>query len=702
MRGAAAIAAALLTAGPGTGLAQSDAPWLRIGEGRLAVQPGATVEVCGTGHLEFVDGRKGIAVGTAEVRVDGGGEAVWADVPVEVRGPGIGHWLVRRAAGFPAIDGTTIRDTEDRGSAAVDAADPTRFWLRVDAAGEAVFFQPEAGPADCGFRDAPAPGDVSGSTDSDTARRIDRALARFADYGFSGAILVAREDGETILAAGYGLADRERAVPDRAATLFELGSLTKQFTAAAILRLAERGVLTVEDSLGGTWDLRPPIAGITLHQLLSHTSGLPEDFPVAPASRAAVVNRLRDLELEFAPGEGFRYSNLGYVVLAALIEEKTGAAYRDVLDELFFDPLGLDRIEVWREGLWPDSLVAIGYSGTFGSGQALDPHPVRPAGWDLLGASGVVGSLPELHRWIVALRGGAVLDEASLQRMFTPVHGEFGYGWLMYETDRGTPGIIHGGDTEGVQSYAAVFPDEDLVVLIAVNDRRGWRGPVFDTVVDLALGREVPPLPPPTVAVDAPELESWSGTYRLPGGRIDVHPTDEGLLLGAEGQAAVSLVTSPRAEERAELEIRNAAAEAFMTALTAGDSAAVRETLAESGRHDAFFDVVWSALTEGHGQLAGYEVLGTAPDRAGREITFVRLRFPDGEETLRLVWRPHLDGWGTGGERPRREFRPVGPDTFATYDLFGARTIRIRFRETDGGPAIEFLDAPEAPLARDG
>lgn len=689
MKGIGPLAAALLTAVPGAALAQpAEVSWIRIEARRLLVQPGTTVEICGAGHLEFIDGRRAIAIRPgAVVRVAGenGTQRESGSAVVEIRGPGSDRWIVRRTARLPISGGTTIRDSKGSGSAAVDASAPTRFWLAVEPDGRAVFFQPDDGGAAC---------DSEGA--SDVAHRIDRTLDRFSDYGFSGAALVARA-GDLIFTGGYGLADREREIPVRPSTIFEVGSLTKQFTAAAVLRLAERGLLSIDDTLGATWSLPAPVAGITIHQLLSHTSGLPEDFPEPPVSRAAVVDALRRID---PAGEGFAYSNLGYVVLAALIEEKTDATYANVLEDLFFEPLALESTGVYRPDAWPDALLAVGYSGTFGSGLALDPHPVRPTGWDLLGASGVVASLPDLHRWVRALWGGEVLGEESLRRMFTPYQEEFGYGWIVYETARGTRGILHGGDTRGVQSYAGIYPDEDLVVLLAVNDRRGWRGPVYDTVVGLALGQEVRELPPPTADLETRELDRWSGAYRLPdGARIEVRPTGDGLVLGAEGQSAVALVTSPSAEERAALEERNAAAAAFMAALSAGDSAAVREDLAPSGRPESF-GVVWSALTEGHGPLTAYEVLGTAPDRASRRITFVRLHFDDGHETLRLVWRPHLDGWGTGGERPRREFRPLGEAQFATYDIFSGRTIRIRFHEEGGGRAIEFLDAPEAPRAR--
>lgn len=697
-RPATALAlAALVLAGSATaGLAQEAEPWARIEGARIAVQPGSTVEVCGTGHLAFVDGRRTIeAPPGAAVRIPGGtDEPVRGDVAIEIRGPGESRWIVRRSPGLPAPGGTTIRDPEGGGPASIYAAEPTRFWLAVGEGDETVFFQAEDDSAGCD----PAAAAV-GLGEESPAAAIERTLDRLADYGFSGAVLVARADGETILSAGYGLADRERKIPVRPGTLFELGSLTKQFTAAAVLRLAERGLLSVEDTLGDTWSLPEPLAGISLHQLLTHTSGLPEDFSRAPSTREAVVDLLRTIETERPPGGDPRYSNLGYVLLAALLEEKTGTRYEDLLEELFFEPLGLERIGARSADAWPDSLLAVGYSGTFGSGQALDPHPVDPTGWDLLGASGVVGNLPDLHRWIRALRDGRVLSDPSLRLMFTPHAGEFGYGWLIYETGRGTAGIIHGGDTDGVQSYAAIFPDEDLVVLLAVNDRRGWRGPVFDAVVALALGRETPPLPPPTVPATLVDRRRWNGSYELPdGSRIEVRPTEDGLLLGAEGQSAVSLVTSPSAEERAELAARNATATAFMAALAAGDSAAVRAALAPSGRPESF-GVVWGALTEGHAALERYEILGTAPDRAGREITFVRLHFPEGEETLRLVWRPHLDGWGTGGERPRREFFPVGPSEYAAYDLLGARTIRIRFHDDGGSRSIQFEDTPDAPLA---
>lgn len=523
----------------------------------------------------------------------------------------------------------------------------------------------------------------------------DRILGRYEDYGFGGAALIAF--GDTLAwAGGYGLADRAAGVRVRPGTVFPLASLTKPFTAAAVLRLVEGGVVRLEDPLGSVFDGLPPeVSAITLHHLLTHASGLPENPPEAVTSRADLLDALRSTSLEFEPGTDFEYGNFGYAVAAAVVEEVSGEPYTAFLLREIVAPAG-DLVIGFSPDAFPDSLVAVGYTGLFGSGEADEAHRPGPEDWTRLGASGLFGSLPDLWRWARALREGRILAPGSVTRIFTPYANDYGYGWFLWETPRGTTEVIHGGDTEGFQSYLAFFEGDGFALAVATNDQRGWRGPVYSDLVRLVVEGQIPDLPPPTVAPHPDALARNTGTWTLPeGGAFRVEAVEGGLRVGAVGQRAASLLVSADAKTAERLEAVNRRTEAFVRALVEGDSTTVREVLGPSGRAGDFFDLVWSRLAADR-IPDGFEVLGSVPSRAGRDVAYVRLRFGDAEETLRLVWRPELNGWGTGGGMPRRVFHPIGDGAYAAFDLFTRATVRIRF---DGG-RLEFPGVEGAPAAR--
>jgi len=180
--------------------------------------------------------------------------------------------------------------------------------------------------------------------------RMDEVVrASVASEEFSGSVLVAR-DGEILLDRGYGLANREWNIPNDGDTKFRLGSVTKQFTAVAIMVLIERGLVDLDAPVKSwlpdapaTWD------SVTVRHLLAHTSGLPnftdfDDYEPAktrPATLDGLIARFRDRPLDFQPGEGWAYSNSGYVVLTAIVEKAGGASYADFVAANLFEPLGM-------------------------------------------------------------------------------------------------------------------------------------------------------------------------------------------------------------------------------------------------------------------------------------------------------------------------------------------------------------------------
>lgn len=533
---------------------------------------------------------------------------------------------------------------------------------------------------------------------SELSDRLRTLVDRYAGYGFSGVVAVSlsAESSPVVAAAG------RRAGPDSPrmddSTVFELGSLTKQLTAAAVLELEDRGLLATTDSLA-RWEpaLPDPLGAITVHQLLLHTSGLPEDVDVPEDDVDAVWATLAGVDPELEPGSGWSYSNLGYVVLAAIVERTAPEGYRGVVEELIrrsgVPDIGFPSS---RPG-WRDRF-AVGGSGPLGTGRITERWPILPHGWDRrLGASGAVATIPALIDWFRALHGGRVIPDEATRRMFAEHPPEIAYGWFYVRDGDGSVQIAHGGDTRGFQTYLSYDPAADRVLALGVNDRRGWRGPLLRDLGTIVAGDSMPTLPPPVARrpegvadpAGSDALDELAGEYRLDDRSIlEVEAEGERVRLSGSGPAALAVLTGADSALADRLQATSDSAATFLRLLMRGDTAAVDARMPSADRAESFWGI-WSHLGAGHPDPPrSFRVLGTVPDRADRLVTFVELAFASGTEVLRLVWRPRLDGWGTGGDLPTRVFWPVGDRRLVSFDPTRPGWVELRWEETEGGRVL--------------
>ena len=316
---------------------------------------------------------------------------------------------------------------------------------------------------------------VSHVTDGQTRDKADR-LTRYLETAavnghFSGAILVA-EDGKPLVAKAYGLADAEHQVPNTTRTKFRIGSVTKQFTAAAVMMLQERGKLNVSDPIGKYLDDIPAQwKGITIHQLLSHTSGLMHSWALPefektimiPATPEQTLTKFRDQPLMSKPGEGFLYSGLGYFILARVIEKVTGGAYDAFLKESIFTPLGMSDTGCDR----PEAVIANRSSGyVFSEGrQENAPALYMPV---FSGGGNLYSTVEDLLRWDQALYSARVVSKKSFEAMTTPVRNNYGYGWEMSEVS-GRRVMAHGGSLPGFTAFIARYVDDRVTIIVLSN-----------------------------------------------------------------------------------------------------------------------------------------------------------------------------------------------------------------------------------------
>lgn len=311
------------------------------------------------------------------------------------------------------------------------------------------------------------------AADASARERLERhADQDLAPMGFSGALLVRRGE-DVLLRRGMGLADREREIANTPETVFRIGSVSKQFTAAVVLRLAERGALDLDALAGEYWLVCPPAwSEVTVRHLLGHTAGIPnvtdrDDYlelclqPLRPAGSLALV---ADRPLEFAPGSQMRYSNSGYLLLALIAEQVGEKPFEQLLEELIFEPLGLAHTgsEV-RTGAVP-GLARPYYQDAQGA-----VHPGPPIDMNFpVGGGGMHSTLDDLSRWLSAVDARELLAPASWEAMLQEGLENYGLGVMVGQV-AGESIVHHGGSINGFETWVALFPERDLQVVVLSN-----------------------------------------------------------------------------------------------------------------------------------------------------------------------------------------------------------------------------------------
>lgn len=371
----------------------------------------------------------------------------------------------------------------------------------------------------------------SQAADKDAAARMDAYLAAAHKLNrFSGSVLVAR-GGKIVLSKGYGMANYELDVPNTPKTKFRLGSVTKQFTAMAILKLEEAGKLKVTDTVKTIFSDYPAGEKITIHHLLTHTSGIPNltEFPdytktmTLPSPALQTVERFKKLPLDFAPGEKFSYSNSGYILLGAIIEKVTGRSYEDFVRENVFKPLGMDDTGYDHADVVLKNRAS-GYefpNDTMANAPYLDMSIPHAAG-------ALYSTVDDLHKWDRALYTEKLISKADLARMFTPFKGNYAYGWMI-ATFAGHKNIRHGGGINGFTTDLSRFPDDDACVVVLNNFSTGYTQEISDALAGYLFGQAVEmPKEKKVVKLPGAILDAYQGQYKLEGSQVVFSITRDG------------------------------------------------------------------------------------------------------------------------------------------------------------------------------
>lgn len=352
-----------------------------------------------------------------------------------------------------------------------------------------------------------------------TESALDQLIQEYVSHEtFMGAALIAKGD-KVLLKKGYGYANLDWDIPNSPKTKFRIGSVTKQFTAASILLLEERGKLKIDDPVRkylpespATWDK------VTVFHLLTHSSGIPNytdagfypSISKEPTTPEKLIERFSSLPLEFEPGEKYKYSNSGYAVLGQLIEKVSGQSYAKFVQENLFKPLDMkdtgydsnDEILKHR---------ASGYTSQNGS-----LHNASYVNMTVPYAAGALYSTAEdLFKWERGVFTGKLLTADSLKKMTAPFKSNYGLG-LCVDTKSGSTTIKHGGAINGFHSFMEYHPAEQLIVVVLANQDLPAPAEIAAKVTAIARGETVAsPWQRKEVTVAPAILSSYVGKYKL-------------------------------------------------------------------------------------------------------------------------------------------------------------------------------------------
>jgi len=369
-------------------------------------------------------------------------------------------------------------------------------------------------------------------------------------HNFHGSVLVAK-DGKVLLNKGYGFANFEQNTLNKSQTKFAIGSMTKQVTAMAIMQLNEQGLIDVEDTVSKYLPDFPNGDLITLHNLLTHTSGLKnyteikEFLTLKPESKdpMTVIDLIKDMPLEFEPGKEFRYSNTNYTLLGIIIEKATNMSFEDYLQKNIFAPLNMSSTGICY-GKNNELYDATPYSGYLEVVPVDDELVLTQA----YGAGNIYSTVEDLYRWDRGLKTEQLVKKETLDKIFTEhvavsEGGSYGYGWMIAHTDNGKQ-ILHGGNTFGFTSNIAKYIDEDLTIIILTNNGYYNISSLTETLANIVFKKDYKiPEAKKEIKIDNTELyDSYEGKYEfLNGAYIDIIKKDKKLFAQPTGQDAFEI-----------------------------------------------------------------------------------------------------------------------------------------------------------------
>jgi len=352
------------------------------------------------------------------------------------------------------------------------------------------------------------------------ADKLDALIDAYAKlYKFNGSALVAK-NGTILLNKGYGYRNAADKVANNEQTIFQLGSITKQFTSAVILKLQEEKKLSVSDKLSKYFPGYPKGDSITIEQLLTHTSGIYSytndpnfmaNEVTKPANREMMMALFRDKPFDFSPGTGWNYSNSGYSLLGYIIEAVTKKPYEQAVRKYIFTPLGMTHSGFDFTNLKAKE-KATGYFKLDDKESVAAPIVDSSVSYS---AGAIYSTTGDLYLWHKALEKNNILSKAQQEKAYTPVKNKYGYGWGI-DSIEGKRKVSHGGGIHGFTTNISRVPEDDICIVLLSNASDPTLGEITKSIFAILYGKEYK-LPKERTAVKLPEekLKEYEGEYEI-------------------------------------------------------------------------------------------------------------------------------------------------------------------------------------------
>jgi CubicO group peptidase (beta-lactamase class C family) len=528
----------------------------------------------------------------------------------------------------------------------------------------------------------------------DAAKRVDAYLTGLVPYGFSGAVLIAK-DGQVALKKAYGAADKSANLPYAVDMVSCIGSVTKQFTGAAILKLEMQGKLKTSDPISTYLPGVPADkAGITIEHLMSHTAGFSGDLGGSdeePITADALLKKVLAAPLAARPGEAFEYSNEGFSLAGMIVERVSGKGYEAFLRDELWLPAGMKDTGYLATNT-PLSRMPIGYTAegrawgrTFKNGWLPDGP-----GWYLRANGGIHSTLDDLHRWHVALEGTNVLSADAVKKYqsgIAPAPGpggeRYGYGWGVHSTRRNTRVVAHNGGNGYFFTDFRRYMDEKVVIIAMSNQ------PVIPAtqlaprqLESLWFGDAPVVMPPVSIDVPKPQRDAIAGRYTLTNGAtVTIRSTDAGLEAESTDPAIFGAIPDlmPPGGRSAELEQRTLP---LIDAASKGDFKPLFTAFNDDRPLSAIEEIHrprWAAWRAEFGEFQRAELLGTAMVQGDPAVT-IKLHFAKGGPTLQLIWGPRrLAGFRTLPVGASILLTPESTTQWAYFAYRNQEILRVTF-----------------------
>ncbi len=477
----------------------------------------------------------------------------------------------------------------------------------------------------------------------ETAGNIEKFFQLAESYGYSGNVLISRK-GIVLLKRGYGWQDREKKIKETAETIFDVGSVTKQFTAAAILNLEAEGKLSVNDRLSKYFPAAPDDKkDITLHQLLTHSAGFPgaigDDYDLITAE--AFMELAFKTKLLYVPGASYDYSNVGYSILGIVIEKVSGKKYENYLHDALFVPAGMLHTGYLLPGFKNEQL-AVAYRDDERWGTMLEHKWAADGpGWHLKANGGILSTLDDMYKWYVAMRNKTVLPASELSRQFAPHVREtgaetfYGYGWVIEPSEKGDTIIWHNGGNGAFNTYMGFDLKNDLVMIISSNSNDKITDDYAMQVREILKGN--------SGEAERASMQRYAGNYKMESGDTLRVKGDElnRLIIDFNSPTAMVALLSEGTEDSAKAGEYSRRTKQMLENAVKGDFSKLAEAWGEpveevKKRSGGY----WSSLKDSLGGLQDVNVLGSVA-RSKREtyLSLVQVNFLKATRNFIYWWK---------------------------------------------------------------